>query len=241
MVQSEAMKAKPILPGELVLAERKRIAQGEPPAANRWWFEGSRWTDEILWAGADHRWRWWKEAVPKMNCDYRKFTWRDGYERAAFEYELARRSNSQGLNLPTFPELTAHEQDFLKSLFGIADARWVSFSDQREHTAQCPYFWNLKETPKAMWKVFKGWLEYERSKCGLPNPKTRPQNKRPIQWKWFDLLDAGVERGDDTGRSLKSKAIKRGRKAYAILKTALSNSKDARFTRLARVFRVSVR
>ena len=235
------MKAKPILPGELIRAERKRIAEGKPPVKNRWWFEVSRWVDEVLWAGADHRWQWWKEAVPRMNPDYRKFIWRDGAERAAFEYELARRSCRRGLKLPTYPELTEHEQNFLKSLFGIADARWVASSDDKAQSAQCPYFWNLKETPRAMSKVFKGWLEYERAKRGLPNPKTRPQNKRPIQWKWFDLLDSGVERGDDSGRHTKSVAMKRGGKAFAALKSALANSTDVRFKRLARVFRASVR
>jgi hypothetical protein len=233
------VKAKSNLPG--VLAAHKKIAQGKTPLVNRWWFEVGRWTDEILWAGADHRWQWWKEAVPQMNPDYRKSIWRDGAERAAFEYELARRSCQKALKLPTYPELTAHEQNFLKSLLGIADARWVAFTNQREHAAQCPHFWNLKETPSAMWKVFKGWLEYERAKRGLPNPKTRPQNKRPIQWKWFDLLDAGVESGDDSGRHTKSEAMKRGRKAFAALKSALSNSEDGNLKRLARVFRASVR
>ena len=236
------MKAKPILP---------LFAKAKVPTGNRWWFnssltvngryQGIQGRNEIWWRDADRRWHWWREPSFCFNPDYWKFIWRDGAERAAFEYELARRSTARALKLPTFPELTPNEREFITSLFGIADARWVAFSDDKAHSAQCPYFWNLKETPKAMWKVFKGWLEFERAKRGLPNPKTRPQNKRPIVWKWFDLLDAGVERGDDTGRSLKSKATKRGGKAFAALKSALSDSEDGNLKRLARVFRASVR
>jgi len=137
-----------------------------------------------------------------------------------FEYELARRSNARALKLPTFPGLTASEQEFVVSTLGIADTRRVASSHVKPHSAQCPYFWNLNETLNAMKKVFKNWLEYERAKRGLPNPKARPQNKRSIEWKWFDVLDVGVERGDDAGRSLKSKALRRGDKAFVALQSA---------------------
>lgn len=215
------------------------------PPANRWWFEGSRWTDEILWHGADHLWHWWKEAVPRMNNDYLKFVWRNGEERAAFAYELARRSSPQALKLPTYPELTAHDQNFLKSLFGIADARWTAFSNQREHTAQCLRFWNLKEADAALVKTFKHWLSAVRSQQQVQKPKRQqPQNKKPPNWDGdINLLDKetgcakdGTAFDADTARGRKSKALANSRKFYDILKSAVSNSNDIRLVALREFF-----
>ena len=191
----------------------------------------------MWWHTKNPRWQWWREAVPVMCPSVEFLFWREGQERAAFEYELARRSSAKALQLPTFPELTPNERDLIVSLFGISDNRWVSFSKQVEHTAQCPNHWNLKETPSACSKVFKRWFEYEQAKRGYSKPKNRPQNKKPVQWNWFDLLDAGVGQGDDTGRSIKSKALRRGQRAFARLCAILFGPRGAHFERLCEFIR----
>ena len=196
--------------------------------ANRWWFEGSRWMDERCWHGAERKWHWWKDAVPAMNEDYRKFGWRNGEERAAFAYELARRSSTALLSLPTYPELTAYEQDFLKQHFGVADCRWAARSTRPGgYSDTLPHHWNLRETDTALCKLFVSWLAWQREKFGIPKPKARPTKSRPVSWTWLEILD--TEHGlDESERSIKTKARRLAQQYSKDFKAKLPVSQDAK-------------
>lgn len=188
----------------------KRTQQPKQAPANRWWFEGASHPDERCWHHAEKRWHWWNEALPRMSAEYRKFAWRDGCERAAFVYEMARRATVELLRLPTYPELTYRQREGLKQSCGIADARWVARSRPEPGYAACPHFWNLRETPTAMWKCFTQWLESEREKQGIPHPKARPTMSRPVAWRWIEILDA-PRNLTDADRSILAKARCRAR------------------------------
>lgn len=183
---------------------------------NCWWFEkiGALNDPVILWRGAEPRWHWWREALPRMSREYARFAWKDGYERAAFAYELARRTCKKLLRLPTYPELTRGERESLKRVAGVSDARWVAkqYSPGSPHGdvngyATCPLFWNLRETDTAICNVFRRWLDNEREKAGIARRKARPNKSRPVPWNWLEILDA--ESGlTDTERSTKTKAVR---------------------------------
>lgn len=196
---------------------------------NRWWFTGSRFADKSCWRDAAPRWQWWKEAVPKMGDDYRRFKWRDGEERAAWSYELARRATPMTLRLPTYPELTAQEQDLIKATLGKADARWVAaFSNTNPerrpegYSEPCPLRWNLAEADAALCNQFILWLDSQRQKFGVRKPKARPNPSRPVSWTQLETFDASTLL-DDAQRSAKSKLRRMAVKLSEQLKTALQS------------------
>ena len=170
-----------------------------------------------------------------MNQDYRKFAWRNGEERAAFAYEMARRASVEMLRLPTFPELTSEERRFLLTIFGLSDARWAakqSKPDKQEngYSEPCPFCWNLNETNSALCKLFCRWLESQRQKFSIARPKFRPTKSRPVAWTWVEILDAkhGL---NDSQRSIKTKANRLARQFCKQLHNAFSSLTSTKFPR----------
>jgi hypothetical protein len=222
-------------PQAAVLHTMKKTSECTGAIGSRWWFESSLWIDERCWSGADQTWHWWKEAVPRMNQEYRKFKWRDGEERTAFAYELTRRASVALLKLPTFPELTCEERSFLQAIFGVSDARWAakeSHPDKQEsgYSEPCSRRWNLRETNSALCKLFCGWLESQREKFRITRPKSRPTKSRPVAWTWVEILDAkhGL---NDSQRSIKTKASRLAKRFCEQLHSAASSQTGTRFQR----------
>ena len=172
----------------------------------------------------------------RMNHDYRKFKWRDGEERTAFAYELARRTSAEMLKLSTFPELNCEERDFLRAIFGVSDARWaakVSQPDKRAdgYSEPCPFRWNLKETNSALCKLFCHWLESQRQKFCVVGSKFRPTKSRPVPWTWVEILD--TKHGlNDSQRSIKTKASRLARQFGKQLHNAVNALASTKVQRL---------
>lgn len=193
-----------------------------------WWFEVGGFTDEPNLSGADARWHWWKEAAPLMDASYLKHFWRSGEERAAYAYELLRRSSPKALRLPTYPELTSQERAFLKVTFGRSDRRTAAQILEPDcrpdgYSDRCPYRWNLRETDAALCKLFVRWLASERQTLGVKKPKARPTPSRPVSWKQLENFDANVGLGDSE-RSANAKLRQEAQNLAAQLKNALKSA-----------------
>lgn len=175
---------------------------------NRWWFQGSWWIDQTPPTDPDPKWHWWNEAESAMGADYKRFTWKGGEARAAFAYELARRSSKRLLRLPCYPGLTTREQCFVIDLFGVSECRWTSAIGDRipeGYSAPCPRRWNLKETDKVLAKSFLAWIAAEREFHGVRRPSQRPTPSRPFSWRWVELLDS-PHNLNDSERGILAKA-----------------------------------
>jgi hypothetical protein len=119
-------------------------------------------------------------------------------ERSAFFYELCKRMTGKYEFKKPWPELTEKQRQILESRWPeksqrpkIYDVTFKKRSPVKSGwTRRLPASWNLKLNDGTLVEGFDKFIQSERKRLNIPNPRQHAGRRlRPISWKPIELLD----------------------------------------------------
>jgi len=147
--------------------------------------------------------------------------WKDGQEKAAWTFELARRAPG-AVPLPTYPNTTMDERFFLKRLWGKSQIVWTHKTSDvlaPEKGYSEPAIWRLDLTCDALVPAFKYWIREQQQAAGItPRPGRGSKMSKGPSWVWVELLDRSA-----SGQSLTESESRTHLKAQKVAEKALAD------------------
>ncbi len=157
---------------------------------------------------------WWKHKENRPEIERLKI---HGYELAARNYELMRRSPNAGEYRQNYLELNRENKTVAgiawanplempnRNVFDIQKQEEIGWTSARPH-----YQWNLRLSDRALTKAFLFYIKQHRNVQQIFSSKSPKEKKnRPPSWKYVEFLDMkrnGIGGMDDSQRGMASKA-----------------------------------
>ena len=148
--------------------------------------------------------------------------WKYGLERAAWRYELLRRT-PQGAGMKPYSKLSKAEQDHCRLEFAGREEEvvrngptpglhwdnelYVCFSDKE---------WNLSAPDEKLFEEFEKLIHQERTTRKLPRPNRQRWKKgKSPSWRWPELLDMRDREGRESAFSESEQTLCERAESYA--------------------------